>query len=396
MSDKIQKNVGLAMIGTGFASTFHMENYKRVYGVSVQFVGNYSRNIDKAKVFAKEHGFEKTYESLDDLLNDTSVNLVDVCVPNAFHEEFVIKVLNAGKHVVIEKPFTGAFIPPTKREDGWAKNLEEALASANRMISTEKSSGFKIMYAENWVYAPGVQKAKRLLATSNSSILRMIGEESHSGTHSKYAMDWKTSGGGSLYNKGCHLLGGALYLKYQEGLRKFGKEIRPSWVVAASANLTESAAFTSDSDHYIRTGWKDSEDWGTMIVGFNDGSVAQIMGADTVLGGIQNHLTVFGTKATIKININPNDAVLAYAPDATSFSGEYIREKVETTAGWQYTNPDEAWMNGFPNEMQDFAESVVENRAPLSGSFLGWDVVSTSYSAYLSIGSGKKVNIPIN
>ena len=102
MNNKVQKGVGLAMIGTGFASTFHIENYKRVHGVPLQFVGNYSRNIDKAKAFAKEHGFEKTYESLDDLLNDTNVDLVDVCVPNAFHEEFVIKVLNAGKHVLTE------------------------------------------------------------------------------------------------------------------------------------------------------------------------------------------------------------------------------------------------------------------------------------------------------
>ena len=82
------------------------------------------------------------------------------------------------------------------------------------------------------------------------------------------------------------------------------------------------------------------------------------------------------------------------APDAKAFESEYIREKVETKAGWQFTNPDEAWMNGFPDEIQDFCEAAATGREPVSGSLLGRDVVAVCYSAYLSAATGKRVDVP--
>ena len=392
MATSAKSSVGVAMVGSGFAARFHTENYLRVHGVDVRFVGVYSRRPEATREFADEYGFEKKYDSLDDLLADPEVDLVDTCIPNVFHEEMAVQTLQAGKHVAVEKPFAGSFVPGKDPED-WQRCLDEALASADRMIEAERVSGKRIMYAENLVYAPSVQKAKRLLASAETSILRMVGEESHSGTHSPYAMKWETSGGGSLYNKGCHSLGAALYLKYEEGLRRLGRRIRPSWVIGTVANLTHSEAFRSESPSNIRTGWTDCEDWGALVLGFDDGTIAQISAADIVLGGIQNMLTVYAGRATIHIGNSPNDAIMAYAPDGDAFANEYIREKVETTSGWQFTNPDEDWINGFPHETQDFCESAATGREPISGSFLGRDVVAVCYGAYLSAATGRRVEL---
>ena len=385
--------VGVALIGCGFAAKFHVENYRRVHGLNVRLRGVYSRRVETAREFAESHSFEKTYVTLDELLSDPEVDIVDVCVPNKFHEEMVVKTLRAGKHVVVEKPFTGAF-DPGKDPEGWRRCLADAMASADRMIEAERESGSRIMYAENLVYAPSVQKALRLLESADTPILRIVGEESHSGTHSPYAMQWRTSGGGALYNKGCHTVGAALYLKYSEGMRRLGRRIRPAWAVGVVANLTHGDAFASEDDPVIRTGWTDCEDWGTMVLGFDDGSVAQITAADTVVGGIQNVMSIYAGKAALHINNNPNDSLLAYSPNAQAFSKEYIREKVETTAGWQFTNPDEDWINGFPHEMQDFCEASATGREPLSGSLLGRDVVAVGYAAYLSAATGKRVEVP--
>ncbi len=388
-----EATVGVALVGAGFSAGFHSENYKRVHGMKVRLVGVHSRRPEAARAFASEKGFERAYDDLDQLLADSAVDLVDVCVPNLNHEEMVVRALESGKDVVIEKPFTGAFTPG-EDAGGWQRCLEDALASADRMRAAERESGHRIMYAENWVYAPGVQKAQRLLEAADTSMLRISAEESHSGTHSSYAMQWRTSGGGSLLNKGCHPLGGSLYLKYQEGLRRLGRPIRPAWVIGSIANLTHSEAFQGGQFSVIRTGWTDCEDWGTMVVGFDDGTVAQITAADTVIGGIQNVMTIYAERLTTHVNINPNNAVLTYSPDNEAFSGEYIREKVETTAGWQFTNPDEDWMNGFPDEMQDFCEAAATGREPLAGSFLGRDVVAVCYSAYLSAATGNRIEIP--
>ena len=104
------------------------------------------------------------------------------------------------------------------------------------------------------------------------------------------------------------------------------------------------------------------------------GSAGTLAGhADTVLGGIRNQLTVYASNTLIQCNINPNDACQAYTPDPQAFDGEYITEKIETTAGWTHPAPDEDWVTGYPAELQDFCEAVASDREPDSGPLLARD-----------------------
>jgi len=50
----------------------------------------------------------------------------------------------------------------------------------------------------------------------------------------------------------------------------------------------------------------DVEDWGTLLLTFDDSTVAQITGGDTTLGGIRNQLAVYAARAVVLCNINPN------------------------------------------------------------------------------------------
>ena len=88
-------------------------------------------------------------------------------------------------------------------------------------------------YAENFVYAPSVQKEREIIEKTGAQILRMTGEESHNGSASPVYGIWRFAGGGSLIGKGCHPLGGMLYLKRVEGLARDGKPIRPGAVSRA-------------------------------------------------------------------------------------------------------------------------------------------------------------------
>ena len=166
-SKESRPSVGVALVGTGFAARFHIEAYRRVYGVNVRLLGAYSRRPEPTRQFVDEHGLDKVYADLDELLNDPQVDLVDACVPNRLHEEMALRALEAGKHVAVEKPLTGSFERGQEAED-WRRCLDEALSSANRMIEAERRSGRHIMYAENWVYTPGVQKARRLLQAADA------------------------------------------------------------------------------------------------------------------------------------------------------------------------------------------------------------------------------------
>lgn len=386
-----RRTVRVGLVGAGFVARLHVEGYRQVRGFDVDLRWVTSRRPEAAGAFAAEHGIAGVAPDFGAILSDPRVDLVDLCVPPHLHADMAVAAAQAGKHVVVEKPLTGFFGDAATPR---AEMLRRAMASADRVLAACRDAGVRLCYAENWVYAPPVQKARRLLAAAGGPILRMVGEESHSGTHAPANKRWATGGGGSLIGKACHPLGGVLYLKADEGMRLRGRPVRPVSVTAEVAQLTETPSFRATEPRFLRTvEGADVEDWGSMLVRFDDGTVAQVSAADTVLGGIRNQLAIYAAKAVILCNINPNDAVQAYAPDTSVFGSEYIVEKVETKAGWSFPQPDEDWMTGYPQEMQDFAECVASGREPLSGGALARDVTGVIYAAYLSAAEGRRVDL---
>ena len=71
----------------------------------------------------------------------------------------------------------------------------------------------------------------------------------------------------------------------------------------------------------------------------------------------------------------------------------YITEKVETKAGWQFPSPEEDWMRGYPQELEDFVDAIAARRPPLSGATLARDVVEVIYAGYLSAATGRRVEL---
>ena len=383
--------VRVGMVGAGFVARLHAEAYRQVHGVEVELAWVTAARPERAAAFAAEFGARRTAADARTIFADPAVDVVDLCVPNHLHAPLAVEAARAGKHVIVEKPLTGFFGPAATPR---AEMRRLALVAADGVLGACRDAGVRLCYAENWVYAPPIQKARRLLAASGGPILRLVGEESHSGTHAPINKRWETGGGGSLLGKGCHPLGAALYLKADEGRRLRGAPIRPVSVTAEVAQLADIPAFRASAPRYLNTvEGADVEDWGSMLIVFDDGTVAQISASDAVLGGIRNQLAVYGAKAVVFCNINPNDTVRAYAPDPAVFAGEYITEKIETKAGWSSPQPDEDWMTGYPQEMQDFVESVALGREPLSSGALARDVIAVIYAAYLSAAEGRRVSL---
>jgi predicted dehydrogenase len=389
MTERPRVRVGV--VGAGFVARIHAEAYRHVRSVDVELRWVAARRPERARAFADEFGVGGAADDVRRILDDPEVDLVDLCAPNAVHASLALAAARAGKHVIVEKPLTGFFGDPgTPR----GEMLRAALAAADEVIEACRAAGVRLCYAENWVYAPPIQKARRLLAAGGGPILRLVGEESHSGTHAAANKRWVTAGGGSLLGKGCHPLGGILYLKADEGRRLRGRPVRPVSVLAEVAHLADTETFRAATPRYLNTvAGADVEDWGAMLLRFDDGTVAQVSAADVVLGGIRNQLQVYAAKAVILCNMNPNNAVQAYAPDPAVFGAEYITEKIETKAGWTFPQPDEDWMTGYPSELQDFVESVALGREPLSGGPLARDVLAVTYAAYLSAAEGRRVEL---
>ncbi|HKG69632.1 MAG TPA: Gfo/Idh/MocA family oxidoreductase, partial [Segetibacter sp.] len=213
-----KKVLRAGIIGSGFAAKFHYDALQRVFSTKVDIVGAYSVSAENLSKFTEPRKL-KAFNNLDELIENTDV--AHVCTPPVTHEPIVVAALQKNKHVIVEKPFTGYFGDGSEAFNGDTfskeKGLEHSLESIKRMLDAEKQSRGKIMYAENWVYAPAIQKERELLQKTGAQILWMHGEESHSGSHSLTYGQWKFSGGGSMIGKGCHPLSAAIYLKHAEG-----------------------------------------------------------------------------------------------------------------------------------------------------------------------------------
>jgi predicted dehydrogenase len=378
----------------------HIEGYKKLPPEQCQIVAVCARSKEKASAFADQHGIARSFASMEEMLSSAEVDAVDLAAPNYLHAPFIIQAAKAGKHVLCEKPLTGYFGgPDTRDEDLIGLNvpkrvmLEEAKARVEEVIGVVRTAGIKFGYAENWLYAPSYLKLWRLAKAAGGTILRIEAEESHSGSHAEHAKKWRLAGGGSLMVKGAHPLGAALQLKWWEGEHKFGRPIRAASVVCEVGHLTWIEAFKQEKTHYLRTGWQDVEDWGIIVITFEDGSVAEVKAADTTLGGVHNYLEAYLSNARLRANISPTDSCVAYAPESSIFGDEYIVEKIETKGGWTYPSPDEDWHQGYPQEVADFVAAIREDRQPVSGAALAREVTLVLYAAYLSAEEGRRVEL---
>ncbi|MGB9790147.1 Gfo/Idh/MocA family protein [Thermotoga caldifontis] len=390
------KKVRVGIVGAGFIAKIHMAAFKENYQL-VDVVGVCAGHKENAERFAKEYGIPHVFDNFEQLCSSPEIDVVDVCTPTNLHDDVILCAAENRKHVICEKPLTGYFgedkpdveevgsIPKTHMYD----KVKEKVTLLEQKL---KTANVKFMYAENWVYAPAVEKMKRMLKASNMVVFELRAECSHSGSQATYSRRWRTSGGGSLMRLGSHPIATVIHMKHYEGYARDGKPIKPVSVLASVANLTKMKSLENEPC-YVVSSWYDVEDWSIVILEFEDGSRATVFSTDVSLGGVKNRLELYGSKGMIVANITPNSAMVAFAPNETVWGDEYISEKLETKAGYTFPSPDEFWTRGYPQEMKDFAMAVLEDRTVLSGFDLAKDTMLVMYAAYVSAELGKKVLI---
>ncbi len=393
MADSTTIRVGI--VGTGVAGRFHVDGYRRVHGAPVEVVGVYSRNPKRRKAFAGEHGL-RAFDTVDGLIE--AVDLVSVCTPPYAHAPVAEQALELGRHVVVEKPFCGAYGTgrASFRGDRSPKRplLEQALAACDRVIAAGRRGRAHVCYAENWVYSPAIQKEREILVKSGGQILWMLGEESHSGSHAPSYGVWAEAGGGSLVGKGCHPLTAALYLKQEEGRANGGRPIRPASVSARTHELTRERRYRDEG--FLRTDYLDVEDYSQAHVVFEDGTRRGRVLRRGRAGRHQLLARGAGEQPPDQVQPQPDRRGRRPTTRARSFSttSTSSRRSAPSRAG-AVRRPDEDWMNGYPQQFQDFVEAAAEGREPLCGGLLARDTVAVMYSAYVSAErNGAEVRVP--
>jgi predicted dehydrogenase len=158
----------------------------------VEIVAVASRDGARAQAYASEHGIERSHASYEALLEDDGIDAVYIPLPNGMHHEWTLKAIEAGKHVLVEKPYSRR-----------SAEVEEAWDAADR-------AGVVVMEAFMWRHHPQAEQARSLVADG------AIGRLRHIRTTFSFPLTDLTNirmaaelDGGALMDVGCYCISGA-------------------------------------------------------------------------------------------------------------------------------------------------------------------------------------------
>src|SRR5262252_6798828 len=273
-----QPKLRVGIVGAGFLARTRVRCYRRVFGVDVELAAVAARTPERAAAFAREHGIARALPA-DAVCADAGVDVVDLCVPNALHRHFCERAAAAGKHVICTKPltaYTGQDLPADADEARVAAQdrrqmLAIALRDADAMLAATAAARVHLGYAENWLYAPALLKARALVRSSGGRMLEIRGQEAHSGSHSPFSRQWRHAGGGAMLRLGSHPIAAMLQLKRDEGQVR-GAEVRVAAVQADVADLTRTSGI-DPARMRLQGGGGAVETWGSAVLAFDDGSL---------------------------------------------------------------------------------------------------------------------------
>jgi len=329
-----KKKLGVALVGLG--------NYsKSILGKAVSeselcyLAGVVSGSPAKAKAWSKQYGFpEKNiydYNNFPNITENKDIDIVYVVTPNSLHATHTVTALEAGKHVICEKP------------------MAMTAAEAMLMIEAAKKANRKLAIGYRMHYDLSFNEAKRLGQRKAFGPVNYI-EASLGYSFAPAEDSWKVKksmGGGSLYNLGVYPIQSARHVKGSE----------PAFATAQTATKRKDIFKEIPEIFTWQLEWSD----GTLCNCYS-GPVAFI---DRLYAGCTDGF----------IELNP----------ATQFNGV----KGSSTAGEIEFEPV------FQQKLQvdDFARCILENKESIVGGPEGWKDMLIIDAIYKAIASGKREKI---
>lgn len=181
--------ITFGIIGTGQITHRFIRGVNKVKEAKVVAIA--SRSLDKAEIYCAKYPWLTPYGSYDDILKNPSIQAVYIALPNYLHAEMIKKALDAGKHVLCEKPMV------LHKEE-----VHECFAIA-------KERGTILMEAMKLCFLPTTLKAKQWIKEGKIGRVRYL-EASYCVNHpAPFESGWHShmeQGGGALYDLGVYPL----------------------------------------------------------------------------------------------------------------------------------------------------------------------------------------------
>lgn len=353
--------LGVAMIGYGFMGAAHSQGWRvapRFFDLPVEPEMSVIVGRDAARVEAAREKFGWTSASTDwhDVLTRDDIHVVDICTPGDSHVEIAIAALEAGKHVLCEKPL--------------ANTVEEAEAMT---AAAQKAAarGVRAMVGFSYRRVPAIAFARQLIADGRLGDIRQV--------RAQYLQDWLVdaegpmtwrldkdrAGSGSLGDIGAHAID---MVQYLTGTTLDSVSGTMHTFVTERPLLGETVGLSGTA----------SDERGQVTVDDAAWFTAKLSGG--AIGAFEATRFATGRKNALRVEISGSDGALAFDLetmnelqfyDATDPAGEQGFKRIIVTEpehpymdSWWPTGHALGYEHAFSHEVRDFVLDIDANREP--------------------------------
>jgi len=351
-------NIRIGVIGTGSIASLHLNSYKNNPGANIVAICDV--NEARARGVAEKYGADKVYTDYHDLLADPDIDAVSICTWNNTHAPISIAALQAGKHVLVEKPLC--------RTVEEAHEVERAVRESGKLLQV----GFVRRYD------PGAMMLREFvdrgefgeLYYAKASTIRRLGNPGG------WFADVERSGGGPLIDIGVHVIDLCWYLMG-----------RPK-PVSVSGNTYRKLGNRSNVQHlsfYKAADYDASkntvEDLANAIIRFENGASIMVDVSFTLHAKKdEGSVKLFGDKGGFEID---PQIVMVTEKHNTILN---IEPQLDSKAGF---SGDQA----FQNEIDHFIDCVAGGKQPISPVSDGVTMMKILCGIYESAAKGEEVRL---
>lgn len=349
MSDK-KRTIGFGIVGTGSISDFHARAIDLV--PDAKLISVFSRRSPEG--FAEKFGVEADRE-LETMLKRPEIEAICVTTPSGAHEEIVIPALEAGKHVLCEKP------------------LEVSLDRIDRMVALAKEKGLIFAAVFQSRFGPAVQTIKKAVEEGRFGRITLVGCHIKWWRSQEYYDEggwrgtWKLDGGGALMNQGIHTVD---LLQYLLGM--------PEELHARTGTLAHERIEVEDAAvaNFIMPG----------------GALGILEAGTSAWPGFARRIEISGDRGSAILE----DGTLKFwqFQDETE-EDEKIREAQKATSGigGGSSDPKAISVEGHRLQIQDLVDAIREQREVVVPAREARNAVKFILSIYESARTGKSVRL---
>ncbi|WP_455836621.1 Gfo/Idh/MocA family protein [Pseudarthrobacter siccitolerans] len=348
-NEPIQSPLGVAMIGYAFMGKAHSNAWRNVASYfdvpAVEQKVLVGRDADAVAEAAARYGWKETATDWRAVLDRNDIHIVDICAPGWMHAEIAIAALEAGKHVLLEKPL--------------ANTLAEAEA-ITAAAQAARAQGVQSMVGFNYRRVPALALAKELVSEGRLGNVRQV--------RAAYLQDWladesapmtwrlrkETAGSGALGDIASHAIDQVLFLLGDKVTEVSGR-------LQTFVNQRPGAQGPEDVT-------VDDAAWATLALA--SGAIASVE-ASRVATGRKNSLQIeiYGDKGALRFDLeNLNE--LAFS-DATLPAREQGFRRIVVTEpehpyldAWWPQGHIIGWEHTFTHQIRDFLLAIDGGTAP--------------------------------